>query len=173
MTMRTVAMVAGAVAIAGTASVAAAQQPTQTITSKHRLSGSFYGQTKPAEQKPEPKPAEKTDAKPDKPMTGASLAGKWVVSLTTANGPLESALEMKADPKDAKKVAGTITSQMGSAPLEGEVVDGKLTIWFTMSANGSDIPVTITGTQQKDGTLAGLLSFGQGDIPWTAAREKK
>lgn len=151
---------------------AAAQDPAQTgTTPKHRITGSYYWQqTKPTDQKPDPKPDAKVETKP---ATAATMAGKWLVSLTTANGPLESGLEMKADPKDPKKLSGTITSQMGNATHEGEVVDGKLTFWFTMSANGSDVSVTFTGTMQKDGSLAGTLSFGQGEIPWTAVREKK
>ncbi len=28
--------------------------------------------------------------------------------------------------------------------------------------------VTFVGTLQKDGSLAGTLEFGQGEIPWTA-----
>ncbi len=90
--------------------------------------------------KPDPKPEAKPTPKPDaKPATAATLAGKWNVSIETPNGAMESALELKADPKDAKKVTGTITSPMGEAALEGEVVDGKLTFWFTMNANGTEL----------------------------------
>jgi hypothetical protein len=131
-----------------------------------------YGQTqappppKPQESKPEPKPEEA------KPVTPATLAGKWTVTIESPQGTMESVLDMKADPKDAKKVAGTFTSQFGEAPLEGEVAEGKLTFWIAVNAGGGDMSVTFTATLQKDGGLAGTLNFGQGDIPWTAVRVK-
>jgi hypothetical protein len=79
---------------------------------------------------------------------------------------------LKLDPKDPKKLAGTIQSQLGEAKLEGELADGKLTFWFSMDANGQTLNITFSGAQQKDGTLAGTLSFGQGDMNWTATKAK-
>ena len=138
------------------------------LTPKHRLvdAHAFVPQSKPQETKPEPKPEAK-------PATAATLAGKWSVNIETGNGPMQSGIDIKADPKDAKKVTGTVNSQMGEAAFEGELVDGKLTFWFKMNANGSDISVTFTGTLQKDGSLAGTLNYGQGEVPWTATKEKK
>jgi hypothetical protein len=157
------------------------QQPTppqtkpdpKSLTPKHRLTGSYYWQqTPPPQTKPDPKPEPKPAAKPNAKVTAATLAGKWSVNVETSNGPMESALELKADPKDAKKLAGTIVSQMGEAPIEGEFAEGKLTLWLTMNANGSEMSVTFTGEVQKDGSLSGTLDFGQGAIPWTAVRVK-
>lgn len=123
----------------------------------------------PAPSKPEPK----ADPKPDaKPATAATLAGKWTVSVETPQGAMESSLDLKADPKDAKKVAGTIVSQMGEAAVEGEVVDGKLTFWITIDGGGGNMSVTFVGSLQKDGSLAGTFNFGQGEMPWTAVRVK-
>ena len=119
----------------------------------------------PQETKPAPKPEEK-------PATAATLAGKWSVNIESPQGAMESALDMKADPKDAKKVTGTLVSQLGEAAVEGEVVEGKLTFWITIDAGGGAMSVTFVGTLQKDGSLAGALNFGQGDIPWTAVRVK-
>jgi hypothetical protein len=121
------------------------------------------------------KPDPKTEAKPDaaKAVTAASLAGKWNVNIDNPSGAMQVAIELKSDPKDAKKITGTISSQMGDANLEGEVVDGKLAFHFTMNANGTDLPVSFAGTPQKDGSLAGTLEYGQGPVNWTATREKK
>jgi hypothetical protein len=130
-------------------------------------------QTPPPPKPPETKPESKPDAKAEaKPATPASLAGKWTVSVETGQGPLESALELKADAKEPKKVTGTIISQMGEAAVEGEVVDGKLTFWITINGGGGELSVTFVGTQQKDGSLAGTFNFGQGEMPWTAVRVK-
>jgi hypothetical protein len=119
-----------------------------------------------AQAKPEQKPA----PAPDK--TSASVAGKWNTTVNNPNGNVESTLELKADQKDAKKLTGTIVSQMGEASLTGEFVDGKLTFGFSMDAGGQQLNVTFTGSLQKDGSLAGTLSFGQGDLTWTAVRAK-
>jgi hypothetical protein len=121
---------------------------------------------KPQESKPEPKPE---DAKP---ATAATLAGKWTVHIESPQGAMESNLEMKADPKDAKKVAGSFVSQFGEAVVEGEVIDGKLTFWITVDAGGGGMSVTFIGAPQKDGSLAGTFNFGQGEMPWTAVRVK-
>jgi hypothetical protein len=149
---------------------AAAQQG---ITPKHRITGSYYWQQTPPpppETKPAPKPEAKTDAKP---ATAATLAGRWDVYVQASSGSLQSSLDIKADPKDAKKITGIVASQVGEAPFEGEVVDGKMSLWFKMNANGTEISVSFAGSLQKDGSLAGTLTYGQGEIPWTATREKK
>lgn len=127
------------------------------------------GQAKPPETKPEAKP----EAKPDAKATPATLAGRWNVNIQTGTAEMQSVLDLKTDAKDAKKVAGTITSPQGEAPLEGTVVEGKLTFSISINSNGADLSITFVGTQQKDGTLAGTLSFGQGDMTWTAVKEKK
>lgn len=164
MSIRTVASTFMVLALVGAAPAVAAQGQAQGQT-----------QTPPSPPaKPDPKPEAKPDAKADvKPATAASLAGKWDVNIESPNGAMQSALELKADPKDAKKVAGLISSPVGEAVLEGEVVDGKLTFWFKLNANGTDLSVSFTGTLQKDGSLAGTLEYGQGEVPWTATREKK
>ena len=178
MNARTLAAVTVALAVAGATPVVIAQSQTQgqtqtNITPKHRLAGSYYWQqAPPPPAKPDPKPEAKPEAKPDSKVTAASLAGKWTVNVETSNGPMQSALELKADPKEATKLAGTIVSPMGEAPIEAELKDGTLTMWLTMSANGSEMTVTFTGTVQKDGSLAGTLDYGQGAIPWTAVRVK-
>jgi hypothetical protein len=84
-------------------------------------------------------------------------------------GAVESTLDLKVD---GKKVTGTLQSQMGEAKVEGEIADGKLTFWFSMDANGQTLNITFVGTSQKDGSLAGTLSFGQGDLNWTATKAK-
>ena len=111
-----------------------------------------------------------SQAKPEaKPEAAPGLAGKWNVTVQTPNGNVDSGLDLKIE---EKKVSGIITSQMGEAKIEGELVDGKLTFWFTMDANGQSINITFVGTQQKDGSLAGTFNFGQGEMTWTAVRAK-
>jgi len=121
-----------------------------------------------------PKPAPKPEPKVEmKVPTASSLADNWAVSIDANGQTMEASLVLKADAKDLKKVTGTITSPQGEAPFEGEVVDGKLTFWFKMNGGSGELSITFVGAVQKDGSLAGTLSFGQGDMNWTATRVKK
>jgi hypothetical protein len=137
------------------------------------LAATLVAQTPPPQQAPPTnKPAEaKTEAKVA-PLTAAGMAGKWTVTVTTSQGPVDSSIDIKADPKDAKKFSGTITSQLGTANLTGEVVDGKLSFSFPFNSNGNETMLTFNGEQQKDGSLAGTLDFGAGAINWTAVKAK-
>jgi len=144
------------------------QQP--AITPKHRLTGAYtWQQTTPPPQ--DPKPEAKVEMKVPTP---SSLADKWTVSIDANGQTMEAALDLKADAKEpTKKVAGSITGPQGESVIEGEVVAGKLTFWFTMNGGGGEMSITFAGTVQKDGSLAGTLNFGQGDMNWTAVRVKK
>ena len=109
----------------------------------------------------------KPEAKPE--ATASPFAGKWNVNVQNPNGNVDSTMDLKVD---GKKVSGTLSSQMGDAKLEGEIADAKLTVWFSMDANGQTLNITFVGTMQKDGSLAGTLSFGQGELNWTATKAK-
>lgn len=109
------------------------------------------------------KPESKTET------TASPFVGKWNVNIQGPNGAVESTLDLKVD---GKKIAGTIQSQMGEAKLEGEIADAKMTFWFSMDVNGQALNVTFVGTSQKDGSLAGTLNFGQGEMNWTATKAK-
>jgi hypothetical protein len=41
-----------------------------------------------------------------------------------------------------------------------------------MAASSGELNVTFAGTQQKDGSLAGSLNYGQGEATWTAVKAK-
>jgi hypothetical protein len=113
--------------------------------------------------KPEPKPA------PAEKPAAASVAGKWTVTIELQGQQRQSSLDMKVE---GTKVTGTINSEMGEAQIAGEYAEGKLKFGFSMDANGTPLQVGFVGTLQKDGSLAGTLDFGQGEIPWTAVRVK-
>jgi hypothetical protein len=125
------------------------------------------GQTPPPSQETRPDPAPAV-----KPATAATLAGRWTVTVQTQQGPMDTSLDMKADPKDPKRVTGMSASQYGEVPIEGEVVDGKLTFWLTIDGGGGGVAITFVGTLQKDGSLAGTFGYGEGEMPWTAVRVK-
>ena len=116
-----------------------------------------------APPKPEQKPA------PAEKPAATSVAGKWTVTIDLQGQQRTSTLDMKVE---GVKVSGTINSELGEAQIAGEYAEGKLKFGFSMDANGTPIQVGFVGTLQKDGSLAGTLDFGQGEIPWTAVRVK-
>lgn len=92
MNLKKVGTVAVAFALAAGADVMAAQP---------------HGKTPEVRQ--EVKPEAGTDTAP---ATAASLAGKWTITVDTPVGARLFWIEMKVDPKDAKKVTGTITTMV-------------------------------------------------------------
>lgn len=98
-----------------------------------------------------------------------SVAGKWNVTTTTDQGTMYSTLDVKLE---GKKVTGTLASDMGTAPIEGEWADGKLGFALTMDTGNGPLQLWFAATMKEDGSLAGTIDFGQGTIPWTATRPK-
>ncbi len=112
------------------------------------------------EQKPAPKGEEKA---------AASIAGKWTMSLETQNGTMTPGLDFK---QDGKKVSGTLSSPQGDAPLAGEYAEGKLTFNVSFQGNNGEVQLVFAASLKPDGTLAGTMNFGQGEMTWTASRVK-
>jgi hypothetical protein len=110
--------------------------------------------------KPEQKPEEKAPA---------ALTGKWDMTIDTDQGAMQSTLEVK---QDGKKVTGTLTSPQGAGPIEGEYADGKLTFSMSFDSPNGSIQIGFNATMKPDGSLAGTLDFGGGQIPWRAVRAK-
>ena len=131
-----------------------------TVSGSVHAQGQAQGsaQTKP-EQKPEPK-AEATPATP---------AGKWSMNIETQGGARQASLDIKIE---AKKVTGTLASEIGETPITGEFAEGKLTFAISFDANGQMLNIKFTGTTQKDGSLAGTATMEGAEMTWTATRVK-
>jgi hypothetical protein len=102
----------------------------------------------------------------------ATIAGKWTMSVESPrHGVLSLGLVLE---QEGQRVTGTLANPHGEKdlPLEGEFVDGTLTL---STNNDASDPMHFTGTAQlkDDGTLAGSLSSSDGDLTWTAARIKE
>ena len=110
------------------------------------------------------KPQEK---KPDAPAP--SVAGKWDMWVQSDQGSLGSTLDLKLE---GKKVTGTISSERGTGPLEGEFAEGKLQFWFTMEGSGGSMTIAFSGAFKEDGSLGGTLDVQGYQLPWTATRPK-
>ena len=120
--------------------------------------GAMQQQTAPP--KPEQKPEEKAQT---------SIAGKWDMTIDTDQGAMQSTLDVK---QDGKKVTGTLTSPQGAGPIEGEYADGKLTFSMSFDSPNGSMQIGFNATMKADGSLAGTLDFGGGQIPWRAIRAK-
>jgi hypothetical protein len=120
-----------------------------------------------SQQAPPPKPEQKTDAK-----TPTTVAGKWNLAIDGPQGSMMALLEMKADEKDAKKVTGTLSSDMGQSAVAGEFAEGKLTFSLTFDGGGGSMELWFSGAMKDDGTMTGTIDTPQGEIPWHAERVK-
>ena len=107
--------------------------------------------------------------------TSATVAGKWILTVTTTVGPRPFALEIAPDPKDTKKLTGTLSSLVSRDAVEGEIEEGKFAIRFkSADPTGKTVTVIFSGNALKDGTLVGMADFGVGSpMLWKATRDKK
>jgi hypothetical protein len=127
-------------------------------------------QTSSGQQTPPTPPAPAAAAaKPADAKAPESIAGKWDMSAETPQGTTAVTLVIKLD---GKKVTGTMASQQGETPLEGEFADGKLKWSIVFQGGGGEMNILFNGALKDDGTLAGTFDFGQGEMKWSATRSK-
>ena len=126
-------------------------------------------QTSSGQQTPPTPPASAAPAKPVDAKATESIAGKWDMSAETPQGTTAVTLVIKLD---GKKVTGTMASQQGETPLEGEFADGKVKWSIVFQGGGGEMNITFNGALKDDGTLAGTFDFGQGEMKWSATRAK-
>lgn len=104
------------------------------------------------------------------PAPAADVVGTWDVTVNTQQGAIPSQVKLR---KDGAKLVGTIASQMGESPLEAEVKDKTLSIWFNMQGQNGPMALEMTGTVEGDKITKGSLSMGGNVIgDWVATRAK-
>ena len=103
----------------------------------------------------------------DKP-TG--VAGTWSLTVKgpAAHGDMAAGLTLA---QTGTKVSGTLTAHGNERKVEGEFVDGALTL-ATVDGD-SQHQVQLNGKLKEDQTLEGYLSGPGGDMRWTAVRSGK
>jgi hypothetical protein len=83
--------------------------------------------------------------------------GTWDLMFSTQNGPIGAQMVIN---KDTTGYAGTISSELGTAPIQAAVKGSAVTVGFTMSmSTGDQLGVTFSGTADKDG-LKGNVAYG-------------
>jgi len=76
--------------------------------------------------------------------SAADVAGTWKASVETPNGTFESTFAFKVD---GAKLTGTVTGQMGEAPIsEGKVDGAKVSFAVSREYNGQTFKITYEGT---------------------------
>ena len=99
----------------------------------------------------------------------ADALGTWNASFNTQQGVIPATLKLE---QSGDKITGSIASQEGESPVEAEVKDKSLTVWFNYNANGQSIPIEMTGTVDGDSAKGTMTAGGSPAGDWTATRSK-
>ncbi len=104
--------------------------------------------------------------------TAADVLGTWDATVTTTQGQaIPSQIKLK---KEGAKIVGTIGSQMGETPVEAEVKDKTLTIWFNFQGQGGQaMAIKLAGKVEGD-TVKGTMAIGGqpgGELVATRAKD--
>jgi len=101
-------------------------------------------------------------AKPD-------LSGKWDLNVTTDGGPISAKAEFKVASDGT--ITGTVESaEYGSSKISsGSVTDAGFAIKFSISAEGSAIEVSMSGTFDEK-SMKGSGSAGDAGFSFTGTR---
>jgi hypothetical protein len=112
-----------------------------------------------------------TTAAPPAVAPAADVLGTWDATITTQQGQaIPSQLTLK---KDGEKIVGTISSEMGGAPVEAEVKGKTLTIWFDFQGQNGPMAIELDGTVDGDAVKGTMAIGGQAGGEWTATRAKE
>jgi hypothetical protein len=101
----------------------------------------------------------------------ADVLGTWSATVTTHQGQvIPVQLKLK---KDTEKIVGTISSEMGQAPVEAEVKGKDLTVRFTFQGQSGPMAIEMAGTVDADTVKGTMAVGGQSGGQWSATREKE
>ena len=87
----------------------------------------------------------------------ANVAGEWDFTVETQAGTGTPHFSLK---QDGSNVSGSYKGQLGEAPVTGTVKGNELTINFKVSAQGTDLAITYSGTVDGD-SIKGKVSLGE------------
>lgn len=108
---------------------------------------------------------------PTTPTTAANVdvAGTWDATFTAQQGPIPGQLVFK---KEGARIIGTVTSQVGTSPLEADVKGKAVTVWFSIARDQGPLAIQLDGTVDG-GTMKGSIGVGGQTVgTWEAARAK-
>jgi hypothetical protein len=90
-----------------------------------------------------------------------NVAGAWTMSVTTeAGGTTTPSMTLV---QNGAALTGSYTSEtLGDADVRGTVEGNKVTINFTASLQGQDVPVTYVATVDPAGAMTGTIDIAGG-----------
>ena len=101
--------------------------------------------------------------------TSPDVLGTWNATVNSQNGVIEATLKLQ---KSGDKLTGTIASNEGELPVEAQVKDKTLTIWFNYPTGGNTIPIELSGTIDGDSVKGTMMAGGSPAGDWSATRAK-
>jgi hypothetical protein len=101
------------------------------------------------------------------PPAGVNVIGTWNVTFNTPQQVVPAQLVLK---KDGDKIVGTISSDMGSAPVEAQVKANVLEVWFDFHGQNGPMAIEMTGTVAGDAVKGTTVIGGGPGGDWTATR---
>jgi hypothetical protein len=102
------------------------------------------------------------------PHAQTNVAGAWDLSVDGPQGTSSVALTVE---QDGATVGGSIATDMGTAPIKGEVAGTALQVSFDLQTSQGAFPITLTGIVDGD-AIKGSINYGQGTAPFTGTRKK-
>ena len=103
-------------------------------------------------------------------LAAADATGNWNATVTTEQGAIPTQIKLK---KDADKLVGTISSQMGETPIQAEVKGKDVSIWFNFQGQNGPMAIELNGTVDGDSAKGSMLVGGQVGGEWVASRSKE
>lgn len=99
-----------------------------------------------------------------------SVDGTWDAAMNTPGGVRNFQLVFKTD---GEKLSGTVKRSDGDLPLTGTVKGDQIDFSYTITYNGHDLVLTLTGKVTGD-SIGGQVDFGgNGGDEWSAKRAPK
>ena len=99
-----------------------------------------------------------------------SVDGEWDAAMSTPGGPRPFKLVFKTD---GEKLTGTVKRTDGELPLSGTIKGNDINFSYTITYNGHDLVLTLTGKVTGD-AIGGQVDFGgNGGDEWSAKRAAK
>src|SRR4051812_30592820 len=111
-------------------------------------------------------PAQSTTTTATSAQASGAL-GTWDATFNSTQGPIPAQLTLT---KTGDKITGTVSSQMGSSPVEAEVKDKTVSIWFTFQGQSGPVAIEMVGTLDGDKVKGTFTAGGQPGGDWLATR---
>lgn len=97
------------------------------------------------------------------------VAGTWDATFTAQQGPIPGQLVFK---KEGAKIVGTVSSQVGTSPLEAEVKGKTVTVRFNITRDQGPLAIQLDGTVDGDTIKGSIGAGGQVAGTWVATKSK-